>query len=177
MRPWTRREVLRSGLAAAGATALPAAVASALDPELGEVGAAAGEARDPHAPLAPPVGAGRERLLLDANWRFHLGRGADPTAGFNAPADPGFAKAGTLFAPSSATFDDSAWQPVDLPHDWAFDLPFVDDPRFVNWGFKPLYREYPENSIGWSAACSRCRPRTQAAGCRSSLTACSATRR
>ena len=41
--------------------------------------------------------------ILKSGWRFRL---AD---------DPGFA------APS---FDDSAWQPVNVPHDWAISGPF-----------------------------------------------------
>ena len=38
---------------------------------------------------------------------------------------------------------------VDLPHDWAVDLPFINDPILVEHGGKALGREYPETSIGW----------------------------
>ena len=48
-----------------------------------------------------------------------------------------------------ATFDDSAWQKVDLLDDWAVDLPFVNAPALVAHGCKPLGRAYPETSIGW----------------------------
>ena len=38
---------------------------------------------------------------------------------------------------------------IDLPHDWAVELPFVNNPILVEHGAKPLGREYPETSIGW----------------------------
>jgi beta-galactosidase len=46
-------------------------------------------------------------------------------------------------------FDDSAWRAVDLPHDWAVELDFKNDPALASKGFYPLGRAYPETSIGW----------------------------
>jgi beta-galactosidase len=46
-------------------------------------------------------------------------------------------------------FDDRDWKPVDLPHDWAIELPFTDDPALTSKGFYPLGRAYPATSIGW----------------------------
>jgi beta-galactosidase len=46
-------------------------------------------------------------------------------------------------------FDDSDWQAVDLPHDWAVQLAFKNDPELPDHGSKPLGRNYPETSIGW----------------------------
>jgi len=46
-------------------------------------------------------------------------------------------------------FDDSSWQAIDLPHDWAVELPFKNDPELPGHGGKPLGRNYPETSIGW----------------------------
>ncbi len=108
---------------------------------------------------APGIGLKRrERLLLDFNWRFHLGHASDPAKDFGFGAgDNTFAKAGAnVAAPAEAKFDDSAWARIDLPHDWAVELPFVpsedaptdEDPRAMH-GFKPLGRRYPETSIGW----------------------------
>ena len=51
--------------------------------------------------------------------------------------------------PAAPRFDDSAWRKVDLPHDWAVELPFVNNSILVEHGGKPLGREYPETSIGW----------------------------
>src|ERR1039457_6861371 len=47
-------------------------------------------------------------------------------------------------------FDDSQWRPLNLPHDWAVELPFVNDPALTSHGYKPLGRRYPETSVGWS---------------------------
>ncbi len=94
----------------------------------------------------------RERLLLDYGWRFALGNANDPDKdfGFGKLSREGtYAKAGRVTGPAQPRFDDSAWRKVDLPHDWAVELPFVNDPILVEHGAKPLGREYPETSIGW----------------------------
>lgn len=143
MTDWTRRELLKGSLAAAAASMIPPRAAEALqrletttpDDELPRAAAA--------------QGAGRERLLLDANWRFLLGHAANPGPEFNGRNGNGFNKAGDLFPPSNPKFDASAWSEVNLPHDWAVDLPFVNDPALTSWGFKPVGRAYPETSIGW----------------------------
>jgi len=48
-------------------------------------------------------------------------------------------------------FKDSLWHSVNLPHDWAVELPFVNDPAFnvMTHGCKPLGGNYPATSIGW----------------------------
>ena len=46
-------------------------------------------------------------------------------------------------------FDDGDWRSVDLPHDWAVELPFKNDPALASKGFYPLGRNYPETSVGW----------------------------
>ena len=38
---------------------------------------------------------------------------------------------------------------LNLPHDWAVELPFVRDNELESHGFKPLGRRYPETSVGW----------------------------
>jgi beta-galactosidase len=101
----------------------------------------------------------RERLLLDFGWRFALGHASDPKKvfGFGAMRFMGtFAKAGDVGGPAAPKFDDSTWKKVDLPHDWAVELPFVDkdstvvkDSILVDHGDKPLGREFPETSVGW----------------------------
>ncbi|HEY6358280.1 MAG TPA: beta-galactosidase GalA, partial [Vicinamibacterales bacterium] len=102
----------------------------------------------------------RERLLADFGWKFHLGHADDPAKDFNfgrAGGDGMFGKAGD-FLPGGRRglpgitqpgFDTTSWQPVDLPHDWAVDLPFVDDRAVNGHGAKPLGRTYPDTSIGW----------------------------
>ena len=38
---------------------------------------------------------------------------------------------------------------MDLPHDWAMELPFQNDPALASKGFYPLGRTYPATSVGW----------------------------
>ena len=93
--------------------------------------------------------APREQLLFDFGWKFQFGHGSDPARdlGFgNGQGD--FAKTGD-FAFAKAGFDDSKWRTLNLPHDWAPELPFVHDEAQGSHGFKPLGRRYPETSVGW----------------------------
>jgi beta-galactosidase len=90
-------------------------------------------------------------MLLDFGWRFHFGHADDSSKdfGFGAGRAGGFQKSGGFLSPSSLAFDDTAWTPLDLPHDWAHELPFRNDPALVSKGSYPLGREYPETSVGW----------------------------
>lgn len=98
---------------------------------------------------APSSASVRERILMDASWRFALGNAADPHKDFDFATIPFFfAKAGYGDGPASPKFDDRAWRVVNLPHDWAVELPF--DPRGDgNHGSKAIGRNFPENSVGW----------------------------
>jgi beta-galactosidase len=82
----------------------------------------------------------RERLLMDFGWKFHLGDDW-------GPAD-NLTKAGASSGPAGVSYSDASWRTVDLPHDWAIELPF--DPK-GDWGhgYKALGEGFPENSIGW----------------------------
>jgi beta-galactosidase len=101
----------------------------------------------------------RETVALDEGWRFHLGHASDPTRDFDfGRGHDTYAKAGQIGSPiETADYDDSDWQAVTLPHDWAVDLPFQpfgkaggDDDRVGAYqGFKPIGRRWPETSVGW----------------------------
>src|SRR5947207_5699202 len=144
----TRRDLLVSGLAVSASSLLaPSALArsaASLGEELHADFAAAGSAVEP-----------REQLLFDFGWKFTFGHGADPgkDLGFGF-GQSDFAKTGE-FKFSKAGFDDSQWRALNLPHDWAVDLPFMfddsgsGDSPLRSHGFKPLGRRYPENSVGW----------------------------
>jgi beta-galactosidase len=97
----------------------------------------------------------REQLLFDFGWKFVLGNGNDPIKDFGFGfGQSDFSKTGE-FAFAKAGFDDSKWRPLDLPHDWAVELPFVHDDagsgdsQLRSHGYKPLGRRYPETSVGW----------------------------
>jgi len=93
--------------------------------------------------------APRERLLMDFGWKFQFGHGTDPARdlGFGVKQDD-FAKAGE-FKFATEKWDDSKWRSLNLPHDWAVELPFVHDDNLQSHGYKPLGRSYPETSVGW----------------------------
>ena len=91
----------------------------------------------------------RERLLLDFGWKFFLGHASDPSRDLGFGAGQGdFAKTGA-FEFATEKFDDSRWRSLNLPHDWAVELPFVRDETLQSHGYKPLGRNYPETSVGW----------------------------
>src|ERR1700722_15321770 len=137
----TRRDLLRSGLALSG-TALLAGSVGRAHALLGEYpGVASAEAQSAVAP--------RERLLFDFGWKFFQGHGSDPLRDLGFGKGQGdFAKSGE-FEFSTTKFDDSKWRDLNLPHDWAVELPFVHDDEQQSHGYKPLGRRYPETSVGW----------------------------
>ena len=51
-------------------------------------------------------------------------------------------------APIMPEFDDSSWQKVSLPHDWAVGLPYSPEASHSH-GYKCIGWKYPENSVGW----------------------------
>jgi beta-galactosidase len=150
MGKWTRRDLVKTGLAAsAGVLANKELRAESAE---SKQAAAASASTFAQLDLAAP-NPFRERLLLDYGWRFALGNADDPDKDFGfgklSAGSGTYAKAGRAGGPTAPRFDDSAWQKIDLPHDWAVDLPFVNNPLLIDHGAKPLGREYPETSIGW----------------------------
>ena len=94
--------------------------------------------------IITPVSAAespRERLSLDANWKFHLGD--------DWPKMLRLDKAGANAGPASEkAFSDAAWRTVNLPHDWAIELPF-DKNADMNHGYRAVGPGFETNSIGW----------------------------
>ena len=137
----TRRDLLRSGVALSATTLVSSSVSRAHALLAGYPSAASADAASAVAP--------REHLLFDFGWKFFQGNGADPAKDLGFGMGQGdFAKSGE-FEFSTAKFDDSKWRSLDLPHDWAVELPFVRDEEQQSHGYKPLGRRYPETSIGW----------------------------
>ncbi len=139
MKSLTRRTVLQSGLALSAASLVfrsgLAHAESLLDPAT-----AAGL----DSAVAP-----RERLLFDFNWKFTFGNADDPSRDLGFGRDQGDFSTTGAFDFAQPKFDDSKWRSLRLPHDWAVELPFVDDPLLESHGFKPLGRKYPDTSVGW----------------------------
>ncbi len=108
--------------------------------------------KSPAQESAPPASSNpRERLLMDFGWRFALGHATDPAKDFDPIPDPTFtyfAKAGVAKGAAAAEFDDRGWRQLDLPHDWAVELPFSESGSGSH-GYKAIGRNFPGNSIGW----------------------------
>ena len=146
MKGLTRRDLLKTSLMAPAAVAVARqAVANgkvAMDVP-GE-GAAAGALPAGATPDSPGPRTGRERLLLDFGWRFHFGHANDAAKDFGfGGGRPAASRRPGDFLPRHLAFDDSDWKPVDLPHDWAVELPFQNDPALASKGFYPLGRDLP----------------------------------
>ncbi len=113
---------------------------------------------------------GRERLLMDRGWRFELGDAKDAGSQFDYFETPRLHKAlpndsqleqklattriavevvnaGADVSFVQANFDDSGWRKLDLPHDWAVELPF-DKGGVSDHGYKALGPKWNTN-IGW----------------------------
>jgi beta-galactosidase len=82
----------------------------------------------------------RQRQQLDSGWKFYLG---DP---WGDVVD--LAKAGDNRGPATPDFFDANWRKVNLPHDWAVELPF-DPNADCNHGFKPVGPGFPQNNVAW----------------------------
>ncbi|UOQ69123.1 beta-galactosidase GalA [Hymenobacter volaticus] len=87
---------------------------------------------------------------MDAHWRFALGHPFDTNQDFTNGTSyfSYFAKAGYGDGAASSTFDDRAWRQLDLPHDWAVELPF-DSTAQHSHGYKATGRNFPATNVGW----------------------------
>ncbi len=92
----------------------------------------------------------RTRLLMDCGWRFALGHAYDAARDFNHATGyfSYLTKTGYGDGPAAKGFDDRGWRVLDLPHDWAVELPF-DARGGHSHGYKAIGRAFPENSVGW----------------------------
>ncbi|HVU07786.1 MAG TPA: beta-galactosidase GalA [Verrucomicrobiae bacterium] len=90
--------------------------------------------------LATDAELPHKKLLLDFNWKFHLGD--------DWPNALRLDKAGASGGPASPKFNDDGWRTLNLPHDWVIELPF-DKNADGSHGFKPVGPGFPKNSVGW----------------------------
>ncbi|RYY66422.1 MAG: DUF4982 domain-containing protein, partial [Chitinophagaceae bacterium] len=96
--------------------------------------------------------AQRSHELLDNDWRFHFGNATDPAKDFGFGIEAIFSKSGrTTGTALDAKFNDSSWRKLNLPHDWAVELPFDSTNNFdvQSHGYKPVGGLFPQTSIGW----------------------------
>ena len=100
--------------------------------------------------VVEPISAIRVHQLMDLGWRFALGHATDYAKDFGTSTGyfTYLAKAGYGDGAASVQFKDSTWREVDLPHDWAVELPFSGSASHSH-GYKTIGWKYPENSVGW----------------------------
>jgi beta-galactosidase len=93
-----------------------------------------------HSTVVLAADSPREHLRLDDNWKFHLGD--------DWPNALRLDKAGASEGPASPKFNDNSWRTLNLPHDWAIELPF-DKSADASHGFKPVGPGFAKNNVGW----------------------------
>ena len=93
-----------------------------------------------------------QEMLFDDGWKFAFGNASSPEKDFGRVTEyfNYFTKAASIHntGPYSEKFDDSAWRPVQLPHDWVVDLPFAPEASHSH-GYKTVGWQWPETSVGW----------------------------
>lgn len=92
----------------------------------------------------------REKLLLDGGWRFGFGHPLDTVRDHHHGEQyfSYWAKAGYGDGAATAGFDDRGWRLLDLPHDWAVELPFSGEASHSH-GYHTIGPKWPELSVGW----------------------------
>ncbi|HCZ21923.1 MAG TPA: glycoside hydrolase family 2 [Rikenellaceae bacterium] len=95
----------------------------------------------------------REKIRIDKDWKFAFGHSDDFSKDFDYGHARMFAKTAENFGTAiRADFNDSSWEDVDLPHDWAVGLPVEYSPNgdVKSHGYKTVGAGlYPDKSIGW----------------------------
>ena len=98
------------------------------------------------------AGSVRETIRLDKGWKFAFGHAADPQRDFGCGTEyfNYLTKASSIHneGPYAQKFDESAWQEVQVPHDWVAALPYAKEASHSH-GYKRVGWKYPETSVGW----------------------------
>lgn len=92
-------------------------------------------------------------VVINNDWTFAMGNAASKELDYTHGTEyfTYICKAQSSnhsHAPIMPEFDDSSWQKVSLPHDWAVDLPYSHEASHSH-GYKCIGWKYPENSVGW----------------------------
>lgn len=81
-----------------------------------------------------------EKISIDFGWKFRLGDDLN--------FEENLINAGVSKGPAGSNFNDNGWRSVNIPHDWAVELPF-DKNADASHGYKPIGPGFHSNSIGW----------------------------
>lgn len=171
MSEYTRRDLLKLGVAA------PAAARALLRGAGGDENPTTHESSTLMQAEKNVKPSPRERISLDFGWRFHLGNADDASKDFQFGESSILGKSGEFFEACRKDFDDSSWREIDLPHDWAVELPFESgeghskdvQTTLVDHGCKPLGRDFRRRVLVGTGACLKFRQAIWAAEFRLSL--------
>ena len=88
--------------------------------------------------------------MLNSNWKFSLGHAHSVEGNYMAGTRyfNYLTKTGYGDGPAAQDFDDRYWRDVNIPHDWAVEMPFAPNASHSH-GYKAVGYAFPENSIGW----------------------------
>ena len=94
----------------------------------------------------------RETIRLDKGWKFAFGHAGNPQKDFGCGTEyfNYLTKANSIHneGPYALKFNDSAWQEIQVPHDWVASLPYAPEASHSH-GYKTVGWKYPETSVGW----------------------------
>lgn len=93
----------------------------------------------------------RETVSFDDNWSFAFGHARNKSHDFNTGTSYFTYLAKARYGADGAAamnYDHRSWRPVNLPHDWAVEMPFSKDGSHSH-GYKAVGPGFPEVSVGW----------------------------
>ncbi|MGQ1946996.1 beta-galactosidase GalA [Geofilum sp. OHC36d9] len=92
----------------------------------------------------------RSHEIFNFDWKFAYGHPSDAARDFNTGTGyfTYLAKAGYGDGATALAFDDRTWRDIDVPHDWAAEMPF-DAKASHSHGYKTVGHGYPDTSVGW----------------------------
>jgi beta-galactosidase len=98
----------------------------------------------------PDTKSSREHILMDLGWRFAMGHASSVEKDFMSGTSyfTYYAKTGYGDGAAATQFEDRTWREVDLPHDWAVELPLSNTAGHSH-GYRCIGWNFPQNSVGW----------------------------
>lgn len=93
----------------------------------------------------------REKINFDDNWYFAFGNPFDKSKDFNTGTNYFTYLSKARYGGDGAAavnFDHRAWRKLNVPHDWAVEMPF-DAQASHSHGYKAVGPGFPDVSVGW----------------------------
>jgi beta-galactosidase len=70
----------------------------------------------------------QQTINFDDQWKFHFGHASDPSKDFKYGVANIFSKSGGAYETAiDPNFVDTGWTNLNLPHDWAIEVPFASN--------------------------------------------------